>query len=150
MGYSWSTLLWHWCYYLHRSRDALSPVCGIFLLQMLIGSCADKCSYLPRQIQYLPRKIFHHLGEITGTSTNPANRLLTMPKRRHDESEAEYVPASLLQALEQNHTDLNLKLKKFEDSLYKDKSYLHKKYPGWVSFFLLGLSFPPFHLTLEF
>ena len=28
--YSWSTLLWHRCYYPHRSRDALSPVCGIF------------------------------------------------------------------------------------------------------------------------
>jgi hypothetical protein len=27
----WSTLLWHRCYYPHRSRDALSPVCGIFL-----------------------------------------------------------------------------------------------------------------------
>ena len=30
-GYSWSTLLWHRCYYPHRSRDALSPVCRIFL-----------------------------------------------------------------------------------------------------------------------
>ena len=31
LGYSWSTLPWHRCYYLHRSRDALlSPVCGIF------------------------------------------------------------------------------------------------------------------------
>ena len=30
LGYSWSTLLWHRCYYPHRSRDALSPVCGIF------------------------------------------------------------------------------------------------------------------------
>ena len=30
-GYSWSTLLWYRCYYPHRSRDALSPVCGIFL-----------------------------------------------------------------------------------------------------------------------
>ena len=30
LGYSWSTLLWHQCYYPHRSRDALSPVCGIF------------------------------------------------------------------------------------------------------------------------
>ena len=29
-GYSCSTLLWYWCYFLHRSRDALSPVCGIF------------------------------------------------------------------------------------------------------------------------
>ena len=26
----WSTLLWHRCYYPHRSRDALSPVCEIF------------------------------------------------------------------------------------------------------------------------
>ena len=30
-GYSWSTLPLYWCYYPHRSRDALSPVCGIFL-----------------------------------------------------------------------------------------------------------------------
>ena len=29
-GYSWSTLLWYRCYYPHWSRDALSPVCGIF------------------------------------------------------------------------------------------------------------------------
>ena len=29
-GYSWSTLLGYRCYYPHRSRDALSPVCGIF------------------------------------------------------------------------------------------------------------------------
>ena len=28
----WKTHLWHRCYYPHRSRDALSPVCGIFLL----------------------------------------------------------------------------------------------------------------------
>ena len=33
----WSTLLWHWCYYPHRSRDALSPVCGIFKM-CIIGS----------------------------------------------------------------------------------------------------------------
>ena len=30
LRYSWSTLLWYRCYYPHRSRDALSPVCGIF------------------------------------------------------------------------------------------------------------------------
>ena len=30
LGYSWSTLLWHRCYYPHRSRDSVSPVCGIF------------------------------------------------------------------------------------------------------------------------
>ena len=34
-GYSWSTLLWYRCYYPHRSRDALSPVCGIFLVCFL-------------------------------------------------------------------------------------------------------------------
>ena len=32
-GYCWCTLLWYWCYYPHRSRDALSPVCGIFFLR---------------------------------------------------------------------------------------------------------------------
>ena len=34
LGYSWSTLLWHRCYYPHRSRDALSPVCGIFFVHL--------------------------------------------------------------------------------------------------------------------
>ena len=32
LGYSWSTLLWYRCYYPHRSRDALSPLCGIFVV----------------------------------------------------------------------------------------------------------------------
>ena len=31
-GHSWSTLLWYRCYYPHRLRDALSPVCRIFWL----------------------------------------------------------------------------------------------------------------------
>ena len=35
-GYSWSTLLWYRCYYSHRSRDALSPVSGIFSLLFLL------------------------------------------------------------------------------------------------------------------
>ena len=40
-GYSWSTLLWYRCYYPHRSRDALSPVCGIFyiLVQFSLVEC---------------------------------------------------------------------------------------------------------------
>ena len=44
-GYFWTTLLWHRCYYPHRSRDALSPVCGIFFyiclyfLPDLLGLC---------------------------------------------------------------------------------------------------------------
>ena len=33
-GYYWSTLLWYWCYYPHRSRDALSPVCKIFSIEV--------------------------------------------------------------------------------------------------------------------
>ena len=37
----WSTLLWHWCYYPHRSRDALSPVCGIFFSKAI-----NKCKIL--------------------------------------------------------------------------------------------------------
>ena len=32
----WSTLLWHRCNYPHRSRDSVSPVCGIFLSVFLI------------------------------------------------------------------------------------------------------------------
>ena len=38
MGYSWSTLLWYPCYYPHRLRDALSPVCRIFTLYFTINS----------------------------------------------------------------------------------------------------------------
>ena len=37
LGYSWSTLLWYRCYYPHRSRDPLSPVCGIFCW-LFVGS----------------------------------------------------------------------------------------------------------------
>ena len=37
-GYSWSTLLGYRCYYPHRSRDALSPVCGIFSHKYLMFS----------------------------------------------------------------------------------------------------------------
>ena len=32
LGYSWSTLLWHRCYYPHRLRDSVFPVCRIFFL----------------------------------------------------------------------------------------------------------------------
>ena len=34
-GYFWSTLLWYQCYYPHRSRDALYPICKIFFSQNL-------------------------------------------------------------------------------------------------------------------
>ena len=42
-GYSWSTLLLYRCYYPHRSRDALSPICGIFLL--LLGQLLLKAQF---------------------------------------------------------------------------------------------------------
>ena len=28
--YTECVIHWHWCFYLHRSRDLVSPVCGIF------------------------------------------------------------------------------------------------------------------------
>ena len=49
LGYSWSTLLWHRCYYPHRSRDSVSPVCGIFSLYFrliklsFILPCKSEC-----------------------------------------------------------------------------------------------------------
>ena len=33
--YSWSTLLWYRCYYAHRSRDSMSPICRIFFFFVL-------------------------------------------------------------------------------------------------------------------
>ena len=39
----WSTLLWHRCYYPHRSRDALSPVCRIFCKTVLIDLSPRGC-----------------------------------------------------------------------------------------------------------
>ena len=47
-GYSWSTLLWYRCYYPHRSRDALSPVCGIFKASALWADAfyKSKCPYV--------------------------------------------------------------------------------------------------------
>ena len=61
-GYSVSTLLWYRCYYPHRSRDALSPVCGIFF------SCACKTiesilrltHLFVKDIFYPPNPIFLH------------------------------------------------------------------------------------------
>ena len=44
----WSTLLWHRCYYPHRSRDALSPVCGIFFdkeVELLDGGSVINGAY---------------------------------------------------------------------------------------------------------
>ena len=71
-GYSRSTLLWYRCYYPHRSRDALSPVCGIFKASALwadafqksicpsvclfvrLSVCPSVCSLLPVFLLPLP------------------------------------------------------------------------------------------------
>ena len=53
LGYSWSTLLWHRCYYPHRSRDALSPVCGIFFVYPI--------SQRPSNLHLLRLSYFLHL-----------------------------------------------------------------------------------------
>ena len=50
LGYSWSTLLWHRCYYPHRLRDALSPVCGIF--SFAVPSALPCLLYVPICIRY--------------------------------------------------------------------------------------------------
>ena len=55
LGYSWSTLLWHWCYYPHRSRDSVSPVCGIFFWFLrILGPPYCGIGATIREIWYLP------------------------------------------------------------------------------------------------
>ena len=49
-GYSWSTILWHRCYYPHRSRHALSPVCGIFFYAGCNSECKEKASKKKEEI----------------------------------------------------------------------------------------------------
>ena len=48
LGYSWTPLLWHRWYYPHRSRDALSPVCGTFHKQPIV-QCTDYVNYASQQ-----------------------------------------------------------------------------------------------------
>ena len=43
-----SRIFWYWCYYPHRSGDALSPVCGIFLM---FKSCQFGCRWHQNQVQ---------------------------------------------------------------------------------------------------
>ena len=47
----WSDLLWHRCYYPHRSRDALSPVCGIFFTQTWF----EPKNVLPKKVHKLQK-----------------------------------------------------------------------------------------------
>ena len=59
-GYSWSTLLWYRCYYPHRSRDALSPICrifkesalGQFFHRVAMSVCLCVCGRVPFRVVY--------------------------------------------------------------------------------------------------
>ena len=44
--YSWSTLLRYWCYYPHRSRDSMSPICGIFI-------CSLSCDTIEKHTRWI-------------------------------------------------------------------------------------------------
>ena len=69
LGYSWSTLLWYWCYYPHGSRDALSPVCGTFYKVMELvrkGSAINgpiPSSFYYDSIQKFPNLVAHSYSE---------------------------------------------------------------------------------------
>ena len=73
--YSWSTLLWHRCYYPHWSRDSMSPVCGIFLV--LFVKCKKNESIF--LFGEGPKNCF---GEVPGTAIMPGQHgmLLSRPK----------------------------------------------------------------------
>ena len=65
--YSWSTLLWYRCYYAHRSRDSMSPVCGICLTPSLshwLSHTLPHCpgTAMPKRTQSLNRLFYATLG----------------------------------------------------------------------------------------
>ena len=56
----WSTLLWHRCYYPHLSKDALSPVCGIFLCVLILGRDIREFIAFPPQTYLTPDQTTLH------------------------------------------------------------------------------------------
>ena len=65
--YSWSTLLSYRCYYPHRSRDSLSPVCGIFFITFPQGFRISK-------------NIGHPTSESGGKKTQPMRIVAPIPQ----------------------------------------------------------------------
>ena len=73
LGYSWSTLLWHRCYYPNWSRDALSPVCGIFLANSL-----DKIKFV-MYLSFLESDEFSKYYKLNIPPTNRRVSFITLP-----------------------------------------------------------------------
>ena len=42
---------WYWCYYLPRSRDALSPVCGIFIIYKCLMYKEHSLAYIQGRVK---------------------------------------------------------------------------------------------------
>ena len=75
LGYSWSTLLWYWCYYPHRLRDALSPVCRIFT-EWLVTCANYQLSLLNKsttQTNLFKKKKKYRLNSILAGFSYPQN-----------------------------------------------------------------------------
>ena len=53
---TWSTLPWYRCYYLHRSRDALFPICGILSFQFYLRFLI-KVTKVTTEYQKWPKKV---------------------------------------------------------------------------------------------
>ena len=66
--YSWSTLLCYWCYCPHRTRDALSPVFGIFSLFLHQSLWINENSQLIFQKKAKSVKIYSNLAGLGGFS----------------------------------------------------------------------------------
>jgi hypothetical protein len=83
--YSWSTLLWHRCYYPHRSRDSMSLVCRIFLTLSThrgvttfnrpkptlsgVRFCHHRCEEKIARLQNAAQRISHRLLRYQGVLT---------------------------------------------------------------------------------
>ena len=62
---------WYHCFYSHKSRDALSPVCGIFFSVILLVNSSVYLKWNQWQDNY-PRSIFTWMVETCVTRLKPA------------------------------------------------------------------------------
>ena len=69
--YSWSTLVWHRCYYLHRWRDALSPVCGIFFFFFMLHTYLCTLRKSPNIFCFLSHPNISHVFKVIRPCRSP-------------------------------------------------------------------------------
>ena len=83
-GYSWSTLLWYRCYYPHRLRDALSPVCGIFFTSVHMRWELDEIITAPTSLREPCRQVHFPSSEtlFLGSETQPNRPKRLEPNQR--------------------------------------------------------------------